>query len=102
MVSEENGRVLEPPNGKKVTNPDLYKALYDLEGMIQGRFNGVDDRLGCMDQRVLATDQKVQGHIDNHPPAKPNLARVGGITTIVATVVTAAVTAIYGLIKRGI
>jgi len=99
---------MEEPNGQRVSGAQLYQALYAMDGRMMEQFNAlhtrlnaVDERCAGIDARVGAVDGRVTEHVTNHPPAKPSLTRVGGMAGIVATIVTAMVTAIYGLIKRG-
>jgi hypothetical protein len=92
---------MEEPNGQRVTSAQVYQALYEVRGEMLEQFGLLNDRMTQSDVRTAQLTGRVDEHICNHPSAKPNLAHIGGITGIVATIVTAAVTAIYGLIKRG-
>lgn len=93
---------MEEPNGQRVTGAQVYKALFEVRGEMLEQFGLLQERLNLADARVTQVTGRVDDHISNHPPAKPSVARVGGISGVVAAVVTAATALIYGLIRRGI
>ena len=63
----------ETPNGR-VTNAQLYKALYDLSCRVDERFN------------ILQKELNLHREISHKPP--PSTAKTGGIAGAVALVVT--------------
>jgi len=93
---------MEEPNGQRVTSAQVYQALYEVRGEMLEQFGLLNDRMTQSDARTTQLTGRVDDHISNHPPAKPNVARVSGISGVVAAVVTAATALIYGLIRRGI
>ena len=67
-MSESNGGVIPEANGKKVTQADLYKALYELSGQIGERFNRVEDLIIDNSKSILMTAGLLDAHrADGHP-----------------------------------
>lgn len=60
--------------GKRITNAELYQALFEIEGRLDARLTQLQDQLN--------THREI-----NHKPP-PSTAKVGGIAGAVALVIT--------------
>ena len=68
MTQPANGGTVPEINGRKVTQADLYKALYDLSGQVGERFNRVEDLIIDNGKSILMTTGLLDAHrSDGHP-----------------------------------
>jgi hypothetical protein len=98
---DEIPQTIDEPNGQRVSGAQLYKALYEVDIRMMGQFGLLHERLTGVDQRCGDLDERLTEHTTNHPPAKPSLARVGGISGIIAAIFTAAGALIGAILRRG-
>jgi hypothetical protein len=60
--------VLTPPNGERVTQAVLYKALYDLDQGLSSRFTVVMDAILSTERQATQLRSDFEGHRqDGHP-----------------------------------
>jgi len=60
-----------PPNGERVTNAVLYKALYDFQGRMLEQFRSIDDHFTSIAERACIGERALAAHEGQfHPGAK--------------------------------
>jgi len=62
---------MAPPNGERVTNAVLYKALYDFQGRMLEQFRSIDDHFTTIAERACLVEHRLDDHTSQfHPGAK--------------------------------
>ena len=92
----EDGRILEPANGKRVTNPDIYEALLKLDMGLGERFTAYQREMVVLHERITQVEANLLEHKKNHQTIS---ARLSSLYGLVAAVVAAAVAATMAALK---
>ncbi len=80
-MEDKDESSVAPPNGKKVTSAELYKALYDLDQGLSRRFTVILDAINA-GRDDLEDHRKNDGHGSN----KKATAAAGGVVGVLAIV----------------
>lgn len=92
-----NGTVLEPPTGGKVSNPDLYEALYKLDQGLGERFTAISREMAGLQDGINLCHSEMADHRKNHQAVTP---KMGGIAGLVAMFVAGIIAALGDLLRR--
>lgn len=85
---------MEPPNGERVTNAVLYKALYEFQGAMLHQFGLLDERFNGIAERACIVERRLDEH-----EKQPHLS-VKLIAGLIAGALSAFLVALVDCLKR--
>jgi hypothetical protein len=88
---------IDPPGNGKVSNADLYKALYDLDKGLGERFTAISRETAALQEGINLCREELAEHKKDHQAVTP---KMGGLAGLVAVFVAALVSALGDLVKR--
>lgn len=81
------------PNGR-VSNAQLYKALYELDKSLGERFTALDNTFTAVHNRIDNVEDRQQLHEESDHQAGASTTKLGGVAGLVAAIVAGVALAI--------
>lgn len=82
------------PNGSRVTNAELWQALYELQESLTERFTAHEKTHAAILDALNGVNERVADHEDSDHNGGSTVAKSGGVAATVAAVITGILIAI--------